>query len=307
MNTLLEKGIISEMSYDSNFAYILEDNTTFLSTEYKVLQSQLENNFVKCMKMHFNGKIQLLYLTGNLKPLSAMLKNLDGDSFLSIVRDLISDVLDVKHNGFLSCRNIDISFDRIYVDPSTYLVSLIYLPISYKMHDDVTSFESELRTKLIQLISSTPQIRDAKTTEFTNELASGKRTLEDLLKWLKPGANVVAPKPSEPKPEKPAASKSKVRLVAVNAPVRVELDINKDRFIIGKDPSKVDGVVGFNKMISRVHCRIDKQGSKYTITDMHSANGTYLNRVKLAPDKPQYLNNGDIIRMANSDFQISIG
>ena len=64
---------------------------------------------------------------------------------------------------------------------------------------------------------------------------------------------------------------------------------------------------GFNKMISRSHCRINKRGSQYTITDLQSANGTYVNKVKLQPNQPHPINNGDVIRLANSDFQVSIG
>ena len=59
-------------------------------------------------------------------------------------------------------------------------------------------------------------------------------------------------------------------------------------------------------MISRVHCRIDRRDEDYTITDLQSANGTFVNRIKLQPGTPQIIKNGDIIRLANSDFQVSI-
>ena len=39
MNVLAENNYIKEMECGSNFSYILSDNSTFLSTEYKVLQS----------------------------------------------------------------------------------------------------------------------------------------------------------------------------------------------------------------------------------------------------------------------------
>ena len=76
MNILKEKGILAEMSCGSNFAYVLSDNTDFLSTEYKVLQSQTNSCFVNCMKMLYNGKIQLFYLSKALKPFSSLLPSL---------------------------------------------------------------------------------------------------------------------------------------------------------------------------------------------------------------------------------------
>ena len=47
MNVLIEHNVITEMECGSNFAYILNDNSAFLSTEYKVLQSQAKSCFVK--------------------------------------------------------------------------------------------------------------------------------------------------------------------------------------------------------------------------------------------------------------------
>jgi len=40
---------------------------------------------------------------------------------------------------------------------------------------------------------------------------------------------------------------------------------------------------------------------------LQSANGTYVNKIRLQPNKPCAINNGDIIRLANSDFQVVIG
>ena len=40
MYTLKDNGVISEITCGNNFEYILKDNTTFVNTDYKVLQSQ---------------------------------------------------------------------------------------------------------------------------------------------------------------------------------------------------------------------------------------------------------------------------
>ena len=85
MNTLLEKNVISELQCGSNFSYILSDNNNFLPTEYKVLQSQANSCFVKCMKMLYNGHVQLYYLTSGLKSFASMLPLMDPESFLTIM------------------------------------------------------------------------------------------------------------------------------------------------------------------------------------------------------------------------------
>lgn len=301
MNILIENNCIKEMECGLNFSYILNDSSSFLSTEYKVLQSQTDNCFVKCMKMMYNGKVQLYYLTKGLKPFAAMIPSLDAENFLTIVSNLLTDIIDVKHNGFLSCQNIDISFERIYVDPTTYKVSLVYLPLNQHIYEDNSSFENELRTGLVKLISGISTLSTSKTMQFSADLSDGTLTIEDLERRLKGG------KIDEPFIKDIPKETGKLRIIAMNAPTRVEIEVTKDEFIIGKKPELCDGVISFNKMISRSHCKINKRGNQFVITDLQSANGTYVNRVRLQPNQPHPINNGDVVRLANSDFQVSIG
>ena len=308
MNVLIENKVISEMECGSNFAYILNDNSAFLSTEYKVLQSQANSCFVKCMKMMFNGKLQLFYLTKGLKPFASMIPTMDSESFLTIMASLFSDIIDVNHNGFLSCRNIDIAFEHIYVDPATYKVSLVYLPLNKHLYDDSASFENKIRTDLVKLISDVSTLLTPKTMQFSADLSDGTLSVEDLYARIK-GKSIENNQANEGRGDS-VRDKTKLgllRLIAMSAPTRVEIAVTKDAFVIGKKAELCDGVIGFNKMISRSHCRINRRGSQYTITDLQSANGTYVNRVRLQPNQPYPIKNGDIVRLANSDFQISIG
>ena len=309
MNTLIENNYIKEMECGSNFSYVLSDNSTFLSTEYKVLQSQANSCFVKCMKMMYNGMVQLYYLTKGLKSFASMIPNLDAENFLTIVANLLSDIIDVKHNGFLSCQNIDIAFERIYVDPTTHKVSLVYLPLSKRIYDDNSSFENEIRTGLVKLISGVSTLSSPKTMQFSADLSNGTLSMEDLFVQVKGGKNVSGGQSHVGQTDVGGgkASSGLLRIIAMNAPTRVEIAVTKDEFVIGKKAELCDGVIDFNKMISRSHCRINKRGSQYTITDLQSANGTYVNKVRLQPNQPHTINNGDVIRLANSDFQVSIG
>lgn len=98
-----------------------------------------------------------------------------------------------------------------------------------------------------------------------------------------------------------------MKLVATNAPVPFEITITKDEFTLGRKQGLVDGVISFNRMIGRSHCRITRQGNQFAIIDLSSTNGTYVNRVRLQPEQPCPIKNGDMIRLANSEFQVIIG
>lgn len=308
MNVLIENNYIKEMECGSNFSYVLTDNSIFLSTEYKVLQSQGNSCFVKCMKMMHNGHVQLYYMTNGLKSFSSMIPMLDPDSFLTIVSNLLSDIIDVKHNGFLSCQNIDIAFDRIYVDPATYKVSLVYLPLNKRIYSDNASFENEIRTGLVKLISGVGSLSSHKTMQFCADLSNGTLSIEDLHSYVKGGKS--SGRQAHIGQTDLGGGKSGaglLRMIAMNAPSRVEISVTKDEFVIGKKADCCDGIVGFNNMISRAHCKILKRGSQYMVMDLQSANGTFLNKVRLRPNQPTPIQHGDVIRLANSDFQVMIG
>ena len=304
MNVLIDNNYIKEMECGSNFTYILSDNNAFLSTEYKVLQSQASSCFVKCMKMAYNGKIQLYYLTKGLKSFAAMLPALDPESLMIIVSNLFSDIIDVKSNGFLSCQNIDIAFERIYVDSSTYKVFLVYLPLSRHVYDEYSSFENEIRTGLVKLISGIAALSSPKTMQLSADLSNGTSSIEDICAHIK---GKTIPRGGQSEPHREAVQTGLLRIVAMNAPTHVEIAVTKDDFVIGKKAELCDGVIGFNKMISRSHCKFNQCGNRYTVTDLQSANGTYVNKVRLQPNQPFPIKDGDIVRLANSDFQVRIG
>ena len=73
-----------------------------------------------------------------------------------------------------------------------------------------------------------------------------------------------------------------------------------------EEADKVDGLITFNKAISRVHCKVAYQSGNYYIIDLGSANGTYVNSKRLQPQSPELIRNGDRVRLANDDFTITI-
>lgn len=312
VNVLVENGIITEQKCGSNFAYTLADNSLFLPTEYKVLQSQDDQCFIKCMKIMYNGKIQFYYLLDEYRSFAQMIPHLDADGFMVIVTNVLADILDVKNNGFLSCQKLDISFEHIYVDINTYKVKLIYLPINKSFYIDDASFENVFRTSLIKLLTSVQTVSSSKTLKFMSDLSNGRLSLNDLYEAAHTGKvfeqyeNSRVFTTQQYQRAESTTSESRMKIVSLNAPDRIILDIDKGEYVIGKKAGSVDGVLAFNKMISRVHCKIVQKQNQFFVEDLQSANGTYVNYEKLIPNRLFPLKNGDRIRLANSDFEVVI-
>lgn len=95
-----------------------------------------------------------------------------------------------------------------------------------------------------------------------------------------------------------------IALEGIGTPENIQIDISKSEFIIGKKPEAVDGVIEFNKTISRVHCKISYVNNSYVIQDLESANGTYVNSVRIQKGEQISIKIGDKIRLSNCNFMV---
>ena len=94
-------------------------------------------------------------------------------------------------------------------------------------------------------------------------------------------------------------------LVQIEPEGGFELIIEKPEYIIGKKVELVDGVITSNATISRVHCKIVFRDGQYYICDMGSANGTFINGVKIKEYAELQIQPGDEIGMSNSKFMFN--
>ncbi len=62
----------------------------------------------------------------------------------------------------------------------------------------------------------------------------------------------------------------------------------------------------FDQGVSRLHAVIALREAQVTITDLGSANGTRVNRKKIAPHSPHPLTNGDLVSLGKFKFQAII-
>ena len=328
MESLFQEGKVVEISTSFHTSYIISKNENFLITEYKVLKTKVSVGLIKCSKLLYNGKIKLVYFTNGLKPLNMLWNSMDDDSCIRVLTNLFGTIIDLRNNGFLNCHNLVISDDRIFVDTNTLSVHLVYLPIS-NQNWDTASFESDLRARVLKALSTNNKLLTARMNEFSGMLANGILSLEEVYRQLcimcKGGVSRTTEQPKVQntsngqehiwtQTEEPAirgVSNHKpiesAQLVSMDVGAPVTVQITKSECIIGKNPNAVDVVITFNKMISRVHCKISTQQNVYYLTDLGSANGTFVNQRKLAPNQPTPIKHGDSIRLANSDFKFKVG
>ena len=73
---------------------------------------------------------------------------------------------------------------------------------------------------------------------------------------------------------------------------------DQDKIVIGRTPD--NGIVLNHPTISRYHAVIERMGTRFRVTDLHSANGTYLNGKAI--DAPEWIKQNDKIKIGPCEF-----
>lgn len=92
------------------------------------------------------------------------------------------------------------------------------------------------------------------------------------------------------------------RVTIVRKKTGTSVPVNAPEFIIGKESNRVNYCVN-NNAVSRQHAKITLNNGSYFITDMNSSNFTYLNGRQIPANTPQLLHSGDIIKLADEEFE----
>jgi len=337
MNISLQNKLY-ETASSNNVAYILNDNNDFSVTGYKVMENQSNSCLLPCAKLMYNGQIKLVYLVGNYKPLSVVVTRLGVSELNAVIFNLIQRAMEIKANGFFKAESLELDFDKIFVDTSDYSVHMIYFPVSAGNTGKISSFESEFRVALINLFNSYPVFNAPQFQRLCVDLSNGSLPLNQVLKKLQDNINGVNSfnsriddpakfhnVPDYPSGNNPVGSVYKgnefnnggdyqvpftmaqpeLTITAINSPVQMSLSVTVPEYKIGKNPTMVDGAITYNPAISRVHCAITFNSGRYYITDLGSANGTYVNQNRLEKQQTVEIHSGDYIKLANSDFIVS--
>ncbi len=303
MHELLERGLAIEVLGPQCVSYILEDESLFNLSEYKILKNQKNPSLIDFAKLLYNGKIKLTYFLDEYVPLKSITPNTDSYSFISILSDLLSCVTDITHNGYLNVQNLNLELNRIYVKQGNCEVKLLYLPVNSRVSSGTSllsiSAVDKLRSDLVKLIEANPCLISQKTKEICQYLSNGLLGLDEVLTMIRGNGPMTDLPPRKPK-------KSELVLTALGASTKARFKIDKDFYILGRSEPDVDGCITFNPAVGRIHCRIIRTGSSYAVEDMNSKNGTYLNKTKLLPHQKRELSDGDVLRIANSDFKVEI-
>lgn len=298
MNGALSNGIVKAIDGMDVPIYIVKEQSQFSITEYKVMENLV--SLLRCAKTTLNGETELVYLRDGVKPIKTVLYQLSDDKIARVIRSFLDALVEINSNGFLRSSNLDISLDKVFVDPETLTVRLIYIPVNSGFGEygiSVNEVNDFILSVLDKAGNPDSSICSAiKVFCISNTETSVERSRQ-LFKQLMQQYRIEDAKDSEPE---------ELRLNYSDGSQERVLYINQDNYTIGHMEGSADGIIGFNRYISSPHCEITHENNKWYIKDLDSTNGTFVNGSRLSGNQKAEIKNSDAIRLANSTFYVEI-
>ena len=82
-----------------------------------------------------------------------------------------------------------------------------------------------------------------------------------------------------------------------------EIELDHFPFFIGKDEEHMDFCLKASG-VSRYHARFEKKGFEIEVYDLNSTNGTFLNGMRIEPDKPLKISEGDRLEIGICSYRL---
>lgn len=304
MEVFLENQVIEEKNAIGT-AYTLANNELFYDIGYKVMQNLDESCLLKCHRLKYNGKIKLVYFTSEYEQIEQVFSKAEPEVIGNLLITLFEAFTQIENLGFLNISCVDNRLDKIFVDPITNAVKIIYLPInSIGMTKNKNVFENELKSQLVKMLSEGRIGQTQKTNLIAECLSDGTLRLQDISRRIQSIGGQSVPTQGVQRQEASVSvpAQNGICLQSLNGAFQFQI-MGRD-FVLGKSREKVDGEITGNSAISRVHCKILYRDGGYYILDMGSSNGTFLEGKKVTTTEPLRIAPGNRIRIANVEFMV---
>lgn len=273
--------------------------------------SNIETSFDKIFIDCNNYKVYLVYL-----PIDTSARQDDSEVFEASLKQSISGAID----QFSNLKNPATAQLTVYLEDSACTLERLKEILSVTPHaapekyrpatlrplgmtdPDLTESEEESHSPELLPVTEPGKngflkgffksITKKEKKEKTGKKAEKRESPVNLLSEMEGGATEILDDIYTPQ----------LILSGVKTPVKIDILVTKPEFLIGKKEDAVDGVIAFNNAVSRVHCKIVFEGGQYYVIDLGSANGTFINGVRIQPDQKKQVKAGDKVQLANSAF-----
>lgn len=286
-----------------HLAFQFEDGEEFFELGGKVLDKQQIEMLLPGIHVHYNMKDRLLYDVEQYVSLEETESELKEKDALYIIRTLFKVLTEVGSNGFIPLEAVQTGTDLIFYELKEKKAYFIVLPVAKEYGTgDYRSWNKRLWDTLDELLGKLTADKEEKI----RACLSGAGKLVDQIAVLIPVLDELLAKAEEQEHTYTREKQKELQLFHEGMYGQFAFYIRKKEFIIGKRRDSVDGYLGVSDAVSRMHCRILHHNDSFFVSDMGSANHTFVNGTLVRAQEEKELAEGDKLRIADIDFKVHI-
>ena len=133
-------------------SYLLDESVHLSHAGYYRMKKKLLPFLLPCYKVCYNGKIKLIYQTGEKIALCEMIENLTQNQWDHVIEQLLCAIHVLKSEAYFQFGQIELEAEKIYMDLENYRIYVIYLPVyQEKQAMSIQVLEEEIKQKLENL------------------------------------------------------------------------------------------------------------------------------------------------------------
>ena len=242
-----------------------------------------------CSWIRFNRKVKLAFFPDGYTAVGSLKKELDLEGACAAGKLFLDAIAEAQSYKEFAPDNFVLDLDSIYLSNDRTRVKLIYLPVVVReAPDDREIFIRRVYAVLTELIEGIEgggtMIRQIEyhMSQKMGDFDSLKETLDKRI---------------------PTEDRS-ILLRSIDAEEETVFEIGHELFRIGTDPDAVDGVLTQDSGAEAVHAEIGWNEISFYVTDLDSANGTFVNDTRIAPGAQVPVGKGSVIRFGNLAFRV---
>jgi len=232
----------------------------------------------------------------------------DGDNMISDLFEFLTNNLD---NEDTDAAELVYQAMDMAQTPNTGLDDILERMGKYLLEEKETNVETQKQSSFIEFDEEEENIcEDEKELSIWDKLKEflfGKKEnksenedIEDYWKGYVPTEEKVKAD-DDMTVYIPWNENSENKLYGISRNNKNHIDLSKLPITVGKLSSVVDYVISDNS-ISRMHVKFHKDGSKISMTDLNSTNGTFKNGMRLSPNETVVIEPGDEIGIGKLKF-----
>lgn len=272
---------------------------------FLITQAGLSNPFQIKMEKESNTNVNQISLeTKKLIPLAEIMPEMSKNQLTDLLYFVVYMTRQIEESGFLKRTCIWCKYEDVFYDIKDHRPIMLILPVSKEIKtEDGTDWQTDYLYLIKKILSYYDEKTAKKLYSQINHYIMTDEAFEETIEMINMQGSGKSEQLVLPM-EKP--KDRWLQLYHSGREGVLQFDIRQEEYVIGKKEATVDGAIPGSEAVSRIHCKIVKQGRQFFLQDLDSVNHTFVNDELIPAYALIELSDKDVVSIADVEFRVHI-